>query len=109
MEALEANRQLATLLRQDFAIDQIEASSEEDLLRMLVDHLDFLIDKRMEWLLSLMYRMDIDEAKVQAALLPTATEPANIGLARLIIERQKRRIYTKQHYRPEDLGKEWEW
>ena len=109
METPEANRQLALLLSQDFDITQEVESSEEDLLRMLVDHLDFLIDNRMEWLLSLMYRMDIDEAKVQAALLPTATEPANIGLARLILERQKRRVFTKQHYRPEDLGEEWEW
>lgn len=109
METPEANRQLATLLSQDFDITQDVESSEEDLLWMLVDHLDFLIDNRMEWLLSLMYRMDIDEVKVQAALLPTAPEPANIGLARLILERQKRRVYTKQHYRPEDLGEEWEW
>lgn len=109
METPEANRQLATLLSQDFDIEHTMESSEEDLLRMLVDHLDFLIDNRMEWLLSLMYRMDIDEAKVQAALLPTAAEPANIGLARLILERQKRRVFTKQHYRPEDLGEEWEW
>ncbi len=109
METPEANRQLATLLSQDFDIDQTAAASEEDLLRMLVDHLDFLIDNRMEWLLSMMYRMDIDEVKVQAALLPTAAEPANIGLARLILDRQKRRVFTKQHYRPEDLGEEWEW
>ena len=109
METPEANRQLATLLSQDFDITQEVEASEEDLLRMLVDHLDFLIDNRMEWLLSLMYRMDIDEAKVQAALLPTTTEPANIGLARLILERQKQRVYTKHHYRPEDLGEEWEW
>jgi hypothetical protein len=109
METPEATRQLATLLSQDFDIAQGEESSEEDLLRMLIDHLDFLIDNRMEFLLSLMYRMDIDEAKVQAALLPTAAEPANIGLARLILERQKRRVFTKQHYRPEDLGEEWEW
>ena len=52
METPEANRQLALLLSQDFDITQEVESSEEDLLRMLVDHLDFLIDNRMEWLLS---------------------------------------------------------
>lgn len=109
MEPSENIRQLAILLNQDFALSETDNLTEEDLLRALVDHLDYLIDRRMEWLLSLMYRMDIDEAKVQAALLPTAPEPANIGLARLILERQKRRIYTKQKYRPEDLGEEWEW
>lgn len=109
MDTPASTRQLAVLLGQDFDIEQTDSLSEEDLLRMLVDHLDYLIDRRMEWLLSLMYRMDIDEAKVQEALLPTAKEPANIGLARLILDRQKRRVFTKQHYRPEDLGEEWEW
>lgn len=109
METPASTRQLASLLSQDFDIEKTDNLSEEDLLRMLVDHLDYLIDKRMEWLLSLMYRMDIDETLVQNALLPTAREPANIGLARLILERQKKRIYTKNHYRPEDLGEEWDW
>ena len=56
-----------------------------------------------------MYRMDIDERLVEAALLPNAPEPANIGLAKLILARQQARARTKQTYRPEDLGEEWEW
>ena len=62
-----------------------------------------------EEVLRLMYRMDIDERLVEAALLPNAPEPANIGLAKLILARQQARARTKQTYRPEDLGEEWEW
>lgn len=100
----------ANLIKRDFELESGEEYlNEEDLLRMLIDHIDFLLEKRMEWLLSLMYRMDIDEAKVHAALLPTAEEPANIGVAKLVLDRQKRRVQTKQAYQPENLGAEWDW
>ena len=57
----------------------------------------------MEVLLSLMYRLDIDEKKVEFALSPIAPEPANRGLAMLVLERQKQRVYTKQKYKSEQL------
>jgi hypothetical protein len=109
--AKQSTTQLAAeLIRRDFAIDKgLEGVSEEELFQLLADHIDWLIEHRMEWLLSLMYRMDIDEAKVQWAISPLAPEPANIGLARLVLERQKQRAHTKQTYKPEDLGEEWEW
>lgn len=100
----------AALIGRDFELENIDQQlSEEELFRMLADHIDWLIERRMEWLLSLMYRMDVDEVKVQAALSPNAPEAANVGLARLVLERQKQRVYTKQNYQPQDLGKEWEW
>jgi hypothetical protein len=110
MQEKTATQLTADLINRDF---ELEASdqylTEEELLRMLIDHIDWLLEKRMEWLLSLMYRMDIDERKVHAALLPNAPEPANIGLAKLVLERQKQRVQTKQAYRPDDLGAEWDW
>lgn len=100
----------AELIRRDFELEKTEDKlTEDELFQMLADHIDHMIQYRMEWLLSLMYRMDIDEAKVQAALSPIALEPANIGLARLVLDRQKQRVHTKQTYKPEDLGEEWDW
>ena len=43
----------------------------------------------MDFLLSLMYRLDIDEHKINLALSPKAIVPPNVGLAHLILERQK--------------------
>ena len=109
MESPENTRALAALLHRDVELAEADYGDEADLLRRLVDHLDYLVDQRMEWLLSLMYRMDIDERRVRAALRPDAAEPANVGLARLILERQKQRLHTKKAYPPEDLGDEWGW
>lgn len=107
----EDNIQLAAaMIYRDFELEPSEKElSEQELLQLLADHVDWLMEKRMEWLLSLMYRMDIDERQVEAALLPTAPEPANLALAKLILARQQQRAHTKKTYQPKDLGKEWEW
>ncbi|RME95792.1 MAG: hypothetical protein D6772_12715 [Bacteroidetes bacterium] len=110
MSEKSAQKLTLQLLQRDFELATTEKIlSEEELLQLLADEVDHLIERRMEWLLSLMYRMDIEEARVQAALSPHAAEPANVGLARLILARQQQRVHTKQTYKPEKLGEEWEW
>ncbi len=103
--------QLTTeLIRHDFALPETaDGVTESELLRLLADHIDYLLQHRMEWLLSLLYRLDVSEAKVNAALHPAAPEPANVGLARLIFERQLQRAYTKLHVRPEPLEDDLAW
>lgn len=88
------------LVRKDWEIEGgADFLSEEDLLEALSNHVAFMIERRLETLLSTLYRMDVSEAKVSKVLHPNAEEPANIGLARLILERQKQRIFTKKHYK----------
>ena len=65
-----------------------------------------MIDYQLEMLLSLMYRLDVDERKVAAALSPLAPELPAIAIARLVLERQKQRIFTKQKYKQET---NWDW
>lgn len=93
------------ILIRDFEIDrnEEESMSEQELFDLLADHIAYLIDSRMEFLLSLMYRLDIDETKVNLALSPGNPEPANVSLARIVLERQKQRIFTKRFYKQEKL------
>jgi hypothetical protein len=110
MEEKTTTQLAADLIKRDFELETTtDYQNEDELFRMLADQIAWMIERRMEWLLSLMYRMDIDEAQVQAALSPVAPEPANIGLARLVLERQKQRVHTKQTYRPSALDEEWDW
>lgn len=100
----------AVLVAQDFELTPIEEPemTEEGLLQALANCIADMIEYRLEYLLSLMYRLDIDERKVNQALSPLSEEPANIGLARLVIERQKQRAFTKKHYRPGKMEEGWE-
>lgn len=97
------------LIARDFEIEgNPEGITEEQLFEALAHQIAYMLEHRLEFLLSLMYRLDIDERKVDAALSPAAPEMANIGLARLVLERQKQRVFTKRFYKPPKLEDE-EW
>lgn len=87
--------------------------SEEELLEVLAERMEYMIEYRMEFLLSLMYRLDVAEHKINFALSPMAPDPPALGLAKLVVERQKQRVATKEFYRknpPQSEDREdWEW
>ncbi len=82
---------------------------EATFLRHLADVVDYWMQHRMEQLMSLCYTLDVSEAAVAAAFLPDAPEPANVGLARLLYERQCRRLETKRTYPTPPLDDENAW
>jgi len=95
----------------DFSIEKVDVENldEEALLQLLANQVAHYMQYELEFLFSAMYRLDIDEAKIKEALAPMALEPANIGVARLILERQKQRVYTKHLYKQapiEDLDED---
>ncbi|MEL6718971.1 MAG: hypothetical protein AAFP82_09670 [Bacteroidota bacterium] len=92
------------LIIRDFQLeDQQMPESEEALLDWMSNYVAYLIESRLEYLMSTLYRMDISEALVSRAFSPLNPEPANISVARLIIDRQKQRVFTKGFYKQEEL------
>ena len=77
--------------------------TEQELFEMLSDQVAYMMQYRLDFLLSLMYRLDIDEQKINMALSPKALLAPNVGLAHLILERQKLRIKIKQEYGKTEL------
>lgn len=77
--------------------------SEEELFQMLCDRIAWLIEHNMEYLLSLLYRNDVAESKIYFALSPLDPDPANVALAKLVMERQRQRMETKKKYGKQDL------
>jgi hypothetical protein len=95
------------LIVRDFGLQGLPSSpTEEDLLRLLADQIAELISFNLELLLSTLYRLDISEEKVNHALSPHCSEPANVALARLVLQRQRQRVRSKREYKQPDLG-EW--
>ena len=92
------------LIVRDFALEAPEREfTEEELLKYLSEVIAQMIERKPDFLFSLLYRLDVEEHKINMALAPAAGEPANVGLARLVLERQKQRVLTKQFYKPEKL------
>ncbi|MFK7936287.1 MAG: hypothetical protein AB8G22_22420 [Saprospiraceae bacterium] len=92
------------LIVRDFALEAPDREfTEEELLDYMAEVVAQMIDRKPDFLFSLLYRLDVEEHKINMALAPAAGEPANVGLARLILERQKQRVFTKQFYKTEKL------
>lgn len=101
----------AVILR-DFEIEpasEKDQLDEERLLSLLADQIAYMIESRLEHLFSLLYRMDVKEELVRAALAPDAPLPANIAIARIVLDRQKQRNLTKATIKTEDLEEDWTW
>lgn len=95
----------ATLIANDFEMSPETTAflTEEQLLEALSEHVEMMMKYRLEILMSTLYRLDVSEKKVNLAMSPSASVAPNIGIAQLIIDRQKQRLYTKATYKPEPL------
>ena len=108
---MEKAQLLATtdLIARDFPIENTDGEiTEEKLLELLAEQVAFLIEHKIEFLLSLLYRLDIDERKVDFALSPISPDPPHLAIASLVLERQNQRAFTTMSYRPPILGSDWE-
>ena len=86
-----------------------KAMTEEELFDILCNEVADMMEHRMEYLLSLMYRLDVLEKDIDKVLTPLYDGPVNVGLARLILNRQKQKILTKKSYVPPIIEEGWEW
>lgn len=87
------------MVARDFELEAPDFLTEEELLAALTEHVAYMMERQMEYLLSALYRMDVAEQRVNAALRPDAPVPPARGIAQLIIDRQRERVRTKRTYR----------
>jgi len=113
MDEEQTLHETRSIIQRQFELDAGEdiPQSEVDFLEVLSNRIGWMIEHDIELLFSTLYRMDVSEEAVAQAMHPNAPELANIGLARLVLERQKQRVTTKRSYRqpPIEEDGEWEW
>ena len=84
-------------------------TDETDIVLWLAAQIRDLLQHRTEYLFNIFYCMDVDETLMHAALLPDAPEPADIGLARLMLARQHERNRTKALYKQAKIEDDLAW
>ena len=94
------------LIDTQFGLDLEDQPHDEQLIKVLSDRIAYLLMHEMESFMTLMYRMDVSEKKVAAALSPNNLEPPHVALAKLVIQRQLERMQTKSKYKQPPL-KDW--
>jgi hypothetical protein len=75
-----------------------DTPDEAELLSALCHTVGQMLEQAPERLFAILYRLDVSERQVQAALSPQAILPPNEGIARLIIAREKQKAITKAEY-----------
>jgi len=82
--------------------------SEEELLSLLSERIEQMLQHNPEYLMSLLYRLDVLERKIVPVMRPDAPDAPHVGLAKLVLERQKQRMETKRSIKTEKI-EGWEW
>ena len=75
------------------------AATETDLLQLLADKINYLIVNDFNKLISILYRADINETKLNIILSENRNEDAGKLIALLFIERQMQKIISRQETR----------
>jgi hypothetical protein len=83
------------LIAQDFDLQVIEDQDEEALLAHVARRVEQLLEGDKDFLMGMLYRLDVLEEKILAALSKTEKDPVPLALAKLILERQKQRYKSK--------------
>jgi hypothetical protein len=83
--------------------DGKETPSDEQMIQMISERVEELLERNIELLMSYLYRLDVAEAKINAALDLSAIIPPHVGIATLIWQRQKERIATKKKYKQDPI------
>jgi hypothetical protein len=76
--------------------------SQEDIIAPLSEYLNHLINTDFQRLIYLLYRIDINEQKLQKLLKDSPQENAGNIIARLIIQRHLQKIESRKRFKNDD-------
>lgn len=95
----EVERSIIVSLNNVFGVGLKESSSLDELRERLSGQLNALITKDFNRLISLLYRLDIDESRARETLHNNPGIDAGTILADLVIERQIRKLESRAQSR----------
>jgi hypothetical protein len=98
----QINTDLIPLLRQSLEIDLPENISFDLLKELLSSHINFLIQSDFQKLVSILYRVDVNESKLKHLLKENQGFDAVNIITDLIIERELQKIRSRQEYRNDE-------
>jgi hypothetical protein len=85
-------------LLKHFEISKQEPGSYSELIDALADRIGEMLYENPDFLMSMLYRLDIREDKLKMAISPDSTELPQFQIAKLIVERQVERMVTREKY-----------
>lgn len=78
--------------------DTPKFSSKEQLVDFLLPYVQNLLDYKMDVLLKIMYRVDVDEQKFKYVLSNELPEKLGLKVTELLVDRQLQKVYFRTKY-----------
>ena len=81
----------------DFSIEVTNKGNNlfEELIAEISPVIDYLLEKQLEKLMSLIYRIDIDERKIKLAL---NAEKPHVSISELVVKRELQKVVIRNYY-----------
>ncbi|HEX6849671.1 MAG TPA: hypothetical protein VF144_21940 [Chitinophagaceae bacterium] len=106
----QINTDLIPIIRQSMEIDLPANISFDQLKEKLSLHINFLIQSDFQKLVSILYRVDVNESKLKDLLKENPGQDASTIIADLVIERQLQKIKArKEHRKDENINDDEKW
>ena len=104
------NEELVQAINNDLALQLPAAATHKQVQEQLAVFINNLINTNFERLVSLLYRIDVSEAKLKTLLHNNPGSNAGDLIAALIIERQLQKIkFRQQSSRNNTIGEDEKW
>jgi len=97
-----AENDLTEIINQELGLLLPEKISADEMRRRLSIHINYLIEHDFQKLVSVLYRVDVNEKKLKHLLKENIDEDAGLIIADLIIERQLQKIKSRKEFRRND-------
>ncbi len=97
----EIDLEIISQLSQSLEIELPLKKSMKELKDILADHINYLINNDFDKLLRVLYKVDVSE-KILKINLQKQKRDAGTVIAEMIIERQLRKIKTKDQFKSKD-------
>lgn len=96
--------ELVSLLQKDTGLSVLPSLGMEKIREALIHHINELIRSDFDQLVTLLYRIDVDEKKIRYLLKQEQGSDSAPIIADLILERQLRKIETRKQFpKKEDI------
>jgi hypothetical protein len=88
------------IISKDFQLPEIkEEFSEEKAIEILAKAISQLMDRNLERLLQICYRVDLSENRLKQILYESEPDRVAIDLAKALWERQKQKVEIRRRYK----------
>lgn len=104
-------KKITTFLKTSLSIKEElleKIEDENQLLKLLTRYIQELIDTDFQYFLWMLYKIDVNENKVKETIKKNPQNSSEI-IAKLIIERVKEKIITREKYKAEDESEDDDW